>query len=326
MKFIILIISSITFATISRAASANPDTTLYLNAKQLAQSARWSAAQAAGRKLVRQQSSDPRAWYLLGVVEERMAKYGPATRAFAKVAKLQPNGPLGKASASKLAILAPKARRQLQYKYGPASWGLFVGVNPLTQNQLTSELGSSLSSTFDLGFSVNNVSFGYLLGTGSVSEIQAAPEGSASGGVGAPAQVYSVVHGPGIHTMQELFFTLPFVLVKPYERWGRLQLKIPLQIGGVENTLAIGGKTFGSLGFDFDSGLQADYFTRSPFVISLEATYHLGMPFWGIRQDGNSPAIKGSGGELVTAGVSGFQIGLSVTFLFGASQPNLVPL
>ena len=288
------------------------------SAKQLAKESKWEQAEAVAEKVSSHEPKNVQNWYLLGVIENRLENPIDAANAFSKVVELDPRGPLAKSLDGKLSEFKAKSVAEKEFKYGSESSGFMLEFIPALGSALANQVGVTLGNTFGIGFKIGKLQIAYRRGTADVSKIFAVPLSPQN--LNPKPSDYRALTGTGSFTMQELYFNYLIPIVEPYQGLSGLAISLPIFMGVVMNTVKLGSNTFGSVGYDLASGVHLNYYTRSPFLFDLGALYHVGLPFWGIR-DTNSNVIEGSSGTLADAGVSGFELSLGVTFLFGKSHP-----
>jgi hypothetical protein len=305
---LISLLPSTSFATTESA----PEYT-YEQAKALAKESKWDLAEIAAKSVSGGDPKNVQNWFLLGIIENRLEHPIDAADAFSKVTELDPNGALAISLNTKLPELKMKSDEEKKYKYGPESSAFYLEYLPVRGSAIASELQTTLSSSFGLGFRFGKVEVGYRHAGGDVSNIKAVQKATVTP---VPSD-WTTVSGTGSLTMQELYFNFLIPIVEPYTSLGGFQFNIPIYMSGVMNTVNVGDKTYGSLGYDVATGLHLTYFTKTAIAFDLSAMYHLGIPFWSVR-DNNANAIEGSTGTAADGGTTGFEVGLGVTFLFGA--------
>jgi hypothetical protein len=325
-RLIFLLTSLIFFSQTLALAGDDP----YDQAKDLAKTGQWAQARDLAEQGTQKEPTDAKRWYLLGVVEQRLEHEKAAADAFQKVLEIEPHGPLARAVSVTLPDQKAKGDNEQKYKWGPDSPGFFFSFSPAAGIAAASQMGSSLSTSIEGGFQFQKIQIGFRYGSGTVGKIFAPAEGSDNGATNQPATNYLPNSSGGSHTFKELYMNVLLPVLDPYTSLGGLQLNIPLFLGGFENSVSLAqgltannsGSTFGNIGWDFATGLQATYYTKSFVAVDLAAMYHWGFPFWNIREDGNTAGIEGPSNQQVTGGTTGFEVSLGVTFLFGASQPD----
>lgn len=281
-------------------AQADDAPATYERAKALAKEKKWTEAETVAREATGKDPKNVKAWYLLGVIENRLEKEEETLDAYAKVYDLDRDGLLGQAVAPR--VIAEDER--IKHKYGPESSGIFFSYSPVFKTKIASDLGSSLSKAFAGGFRISIFDLGFKSGSGSVQSIQG------------NTHVSSV--GPVSHSFYEFFFELPIPVVKPYTSLGGLGVSIPFFFGFEQNNVTTTVRTYGTMAGDFASGLQLALFTKSAFLLSVDGLYHVSVPVWEWRADGVSKPIRNSSGNLISTSAAGPEVKIQLTLLFGA--------
>lgn len=280
-------------------------------AYSLVKEKKWSEAREEAARATKSQPHDAEAWFLLGLSEERLEHLSAALEAYKQYLKLNPPAAAAQNVQGKMDELRPRARHQLEDKFGRTSNGFFVEKSLAYNPNFVHEINGSLGKPFALGFNFGKVFLGYRLASGTFTETINAPQSNST--------AYTAITGGGKITHQEIFANLDFNLIEPYESWGNLQLTLPLALGGFMNTLKTTSpsKTYGNVGYDFGLGLGVRGFTRSFFSWYAQGIYHVGIPFWGIREGGQDKGIRNAHNEDVKGNITGFEFSVGVSFLFG---------
>lgn len=280
----------------------------------------WAQAHESSIKATQEDPKSWKAWYLRGVVAERLENFEDADKSYDEFFKLSP--PEKAAQAIKPRSYRSKGKAELitVKRYNADNTKFFLGYSPSWKPKLAEELGSNLSTSWDLGFEFAGFFVGGKGGSGTVPGLLVAPRGEVKTKTTTPT--YSALRTEGKHTFYEFFFGYNFDLNNPYEKLGPIVLSIPLYLSGVMNTIEIAGRKFGSIGYDGGLGLRARYYTKSWFAADVAGMYHSGFPFWGLREDGTSSPVKSLQGAESKSGMTGFEIRVGIAFLF-AQTVNL---
>jgi hypothetical protein len=289
-------------------------------ALEFAQTKRYNEAAAEAKLFLAKNPDDPEVLLIAAAANHGLENYDEAITAYEKYLAATPPPAAAKADSVRATVATLKARsnRYKEYEYGNQSNGFMIGYSPAVSSIVGDKIGSDLSSNFDIGFSFGKWGLGFRYGSADTDKIQAAPKGSALD----PNPVYTLQAEIPEHRLYELysFGIVPFNdLYKP----GNLQHSFLWHFGGVQNSLEVGNRKFGQIGFDLGAGFNARYFTRSPIAFDFSALYHLAIPFWGIREDADSPVIRNRDGDDVNGSSTGYEVRFGVILMFGADTQEL---
>ncbi|MDZ4660622.1 MAG: tetratricopeptide repeat protein [Pseudomonadota bacterium] len=292
-------------------APAIPDSSF--KAYKLIKEKKWREANAVAKNATVAQPNDAEAWFVLGLTEERLENLEDAIKAYEKYLELIPAPAAAEIVVARIAELKPRASHQQQDKYGASSNGFFIEKQLSYKPNFITEINGEMNTPFSFGFSFGMVNVGYRRASGTFKENIKEPASHQA----SPA--YTTITGGGAITHQDLFANIYFSLIDPYTSMGDMQLAMPFTAGLVSNTLeATGnGKRYGNVTYDFGLGLALRGFTRSPLSWYAQGIYHVGIPFWGIRESGYDKGIKNAQGDDIKGNIHNFEISAGITFLFG---------
>ena len=289
----------------------------------------WSTAAEEIRQSTKLDPSSAEGWLVLGTVTMRLERNVEALDAFKTYLTLDP--PADKAAAVKRRILelelrldkekrakaeadaAKAAAEQAATKkeaerYGPLGNGLFLAYSPLYKPKVSTsgDLGSSVSSSFDVGFRIHLVDFGLRYASGKVGRITAIDD-------------KKVTSGPylgGSHTLYELFGRIYFALNDvPLGKAG-FQALIPLHLGLFVNNVKF-NTTYWNAGLDAGTGLQLRFYTGTHVSFDLSGLYCFSLPINPIRNnDARFIYALNSSGAKIAGKIDGFDLRVGATILF----------
>jgi len=311
MKFLILLLAIAQIGAVAKADAPTSPTGSSLHAYRLAREKRWKEANDEARKATQTQPKDAETWFMLGMTEERLENLSAAATAYEKYLALSPQQTAAEPVRAKLPDLKSRAKRKNEDVYGTQSSGFYFGALPSYNPAFVDQVNGSLGTGFDLGFNFSFIFLGYRRASGSFKEDIKTPS------LSTPI-TYTTVTGGGKIYHQELYMNAMVSLIDPYTKMGNVQLGLPIYFGGFMNTLEVGGKKYGNMGFDMGTGLALRGFTRSTFTWYVQGLYHLGLPFWGIRQSSEREPIRNARDEDILGGSNTFELGAGIGFLFGS--------
>ncbi len=284
-----------------------------LKAYGLARERKWAEARIEAVNATQSSPSDPKSWFMLAVVEERIENLSESEAAYRKYLSMNPTPQMAGTVETKLQEVSARANNKEKAIWGLKSNGFFLGFSPTAPTDGIAPLKSSLKSSFDAGFHFGNHSIGLRRGTGSITSFRAPVKGVSN------TNTYTTV-GPASLTYNEMYYSGNVVLIEPYDKWNGLSLALPLVIGGYGYVInAPGGRNFDNLGYDLGAGLSLKWFSRSSFNIEVSSIYHLGIPLWEPRESSDSKAIRPLvGTDDITGQLSGLEFRVAIGFLFGA--------
>ncbi len=289
----------------------------YPRARQLASQKSWGPAREAALEATEREPGNARAWFLLGIIEERLGHAGPGAAAYGKAADLEPGSPLGKAAAERRATLGAKADGEARATYNQDSAGFSLEYVPRLSPGpgYGGRLGDKLESAFGLGFragaGTGNFALMMRYASGKVPQFTSPAAGSG----GTPTTITNADH-----QFYELRLEFALPLVKPYGKLGLVSLDLPLSVNIAYATLKASGKEAAEdalLGVS--GGLRVSLYTRSPFLFSAAALYTFTKSA-GMNQYGHDP-VRGPTGLEASGKFTGLEFLVGMTLLFGNTLP-----
>ncbi len=274
-------------------------------------------------KIMSEQSTDKnpkhaKSWYLRGVVAERLEDFENAEASYAKFLLLEPSGKRADAARRKHVDLAVKVDNRDKIRYSPKSIKFYFGYSPLWKPKISNEIGSTLTTSMDMGFEFGPFIIGGKMASGTLKGLMVPTPGVSK----AALAIYTPVVSPATHKYLEGVIGAQFDLNAPYDGMlGPVVLSIPFLIGWAQNTVELSGTKYVNYGFDYHGGLKARYYTKTRFAADLSAIYHVGLPISGLRKNSSTAAVKNLNGELNKGSMDGFEIRLGIAFLFAESIP-----
>ncbi len=194
-------------------------------------------------------------------------------------------------------------------RYGPKGGGFSIGFSPAYKPLLTSDsdLGSTLSSSFDVGFRFSGFHLGFRSGSGDVATASS---------YNVKTKVTTALKN-GKHQLSELFLRQNFEIGSPSSPDKGLHFFIPVHGGLYYNSVQFSKVDFYSAGFTLGSGLQASFYTASPFSFDLGATYIFGFPINKIQNnDAEIIELRNAKGEQAQGSVTGLDLRVGATLHF----------
>lgn len=282
-------------------------------AYELAREKKWPEALSEATSATVSNPNDGKAWFMLGLVQERTEKLSESLESYNKYLALNPDPKVAEAVQTRLADIRPRANLQNQDRYGKSSNGFFFEKQLSYAPKFVAEVNGKLTTPFSFGFNFGLGSVGYRRATGSYTENIKAPASHQT------SPTYNIIAGGGDIIHQELFANFNISLVDPYTTMGDLQLALPLTFGGFMNTLKsnLDGTMYGNVGYDLGIGLAIKGYSRSAFTWYAHGIYHLSIPFWGIRESGYDLGIKNAQNDDVKGSASNFEVAVGINILFG---------
>jgi hypothetical protein len=277
----------------------------------------WSTAETEAKAVVDSAPQDLDGWLMYGIVEQRLEHNDEASRAYRKYLDLNPPADKAAAVRDRLATVELRSQKSTreestsnEEKYGPEAFGIYFAFSPVYDPSTASKLDSSLKTNFQLGVEFSHLLVGGSYSSGSVTHFLAPQEGQAN-------PTYTSV-GPATLKIWEFYLEYDIPLNQPFGSLGPFVFSIPIHLGGYITSLPLndGSRTFGNMALDGAFGVQAQYFTRTPFVVSAAALWHSGLYLTQVEEDSLSQPIKDTAGDQVTGGNAGFEFRLTVSFLF----------
>ncbi len=293
-------------------ASAQGSVTAY----QLARERKWPEARSEAAAAAKANPADSKAWFMLGVAEERTENLDESAAAYQKYLALNPDPKVAAAVQAKMPELKQRARKKTEDKYNNQSWGFFVGYSPVAKSTMAEQLDSDVKTSMDIGFNFGGFLMGYRRATGTVPAFKAPQKSLTTGTV-----PYTTLTG-GKQSTGELYVAGLIPLIEPYGKWGAAQLGLPLFFGVYSQTIRADSRVFGNIAYDVATGLSVKWFTRSPFTVELSGVYHLAIPFWGVRESSDSKTIRNSNNEDIQGRNSGLEMRIGIGLLFGGETPG----
>lgn len=284
-----------------------------VKAYQLAREIKWTEARTEAENATKSDPQDAKAWFILGVSEERLENLDLAVKAYQKYVALADSTPASKAVQEKLPGLKTRAKTKAEKTYGRTSNGLFFEKSMSYSPSYVDEIGGENSTPFAIGINFGKVYWGYRQFTGNFTADLKVPDDSV------PA-VYSTVSGGGDFTSRQLFANINFSLIDPYTKWGNMQLALPFYSAFGTNYLKFNstGKEYGNWTYDLGIGLALRGYTRSSFTWYVQSIYHIGIPFWKFKEFGTDDPIRNSQDEDIKGSVSGLDTTIGIAYLFGS--------
>jgi tetratricopeptide (TPR) repeat protein len=289
----------------------------YPRARQLASQKSWEPAREAALEATELEPGNARAWYLLGVIEERLGHAGSGASAYGKAADLEGGSPLGKAAAERRKTLGAKADGDARASYNQESAGFSVEYVPRLSPGpgYGGRLGDKVENAFGLGFRAGS-------GTGNLALMMRYASGKVpryTSPAATPGGTPTLFTN-GDHQFFEFRFEFAVPVVKPYGKLGLVGLDLPLSLNIAYATLkATGKKTCEDALFGVSGGLRVSLYTRSPFLFSAAALYNFTKTA-GMSEYGHDP-VRGPTGLSASGTFSGLEVRVGLTLLFGNTLP-----
>ena len=310
-----LIISlSLNFAPAQTVMSSEPlSSGSPLKAYGLARETKWPEARNEAEGATKSNPNDAKAWFILGVAEERLENLSAAVIAFDKYLTLTAATPAAKAVRDELPAIKNRSKLKDEDTYGITSNGFFIEKSLGYAPAYVAEFHGKFSTPIGFGFNFGKVYLGYRQLSGTFTEDLKLPDASSP-------PVYSAVSGGGNFMSRQGFANINVSLVDPYTSWGDMQLAMPIYLGFGTNTLKMNstGRFYGNWTYDMGLGLVLRGYTRSMITWYVQGIYHLGIPFWGFKEWGTDDVIRNAADESIKGSTSGFDTTVGISFLFGA--------
>lgn len=289
----------------------------------------WATAAEESRQATQLNPNSADAWLIHGTVTMRLEKNIEAKEAFTQFLALNPPADKAKAvkqrlvelevrldkekktesetARAKLAAEQAAAKAQAE-RYGPQGSGFIVGFSPVYKPQIgtTSDLNSTVSSSFDFGFRVQMIDFGLRYAKGTVDHITVKDD--KNGVLG------SFVNGK--HTLWD-FYVSPYIPLNDVALGkAGFQFLIPVHFNMYMNN-AVFDKTYWNMGLGLGSGCQVRYYTGSLIAFDLTGLYDFTFPVTPIQN--NDAAIKSAynaKGDKIAGKLDGFEVRAGIAILF----------
>ncbi len=284
-------------------------------AYELAKQKKWPEARTEAVNATKSNPNDGKAWFMLGLVEERTENLSESAAAYKKYLAMNPDPKVAATISAKVPDLEKRARKKSEAKYNNDTWGLFLGYSPSVQSTMADQLDSDFKTTMDIGMNFGSFIMGYRRGYATIPKFKAPPIGVTTGTL-----VYTTITD-GKQSFGELYVAGLIPMIPPYDKWGGAQLGLPLFFGMYSQNIKAGDRNFGNIAYDLATGLSVKWFTRSPFTVELAGLYHLAIPFWGVRESSGSKTIRSMKDEDIQGRNSGLELRIGIGLLFG-SEPK----
>ena len=280
----------------------------------------WPGAEGEAKAMTSMDPKNLDGWLMLGIVEQRLEKNDEAASAYKKYLDLNPSADKAETVRKKLAeveIRDEKAKKEekaeAQERYGLRSNGLYLAFAPLYKPSTSTVMSGDVSNNYQLGFQFLRMNVGLMYDSGNVSQFKA-PKTVGNN------TVYSTV-GPATLSTYDFYFEFNYILTEPFASTGPFSIYIPVHFGAFENNLKLsdGSESFSNLGCEGALGLGAQWYNRSPIALGLTALYHQGASFADLSDSSgtSTQGIQTTSGDPVHGGNVGFEIRLTMTYLFG---------